>query len=266
MNFDNYKQKTGVLASVADMTMKLRSIVSTVVIEADNLAYSGGEINSSSQQISESANALAASSEEVAASMEEMGANIQVNAENANQTEQISVETMDKLNESSIAVKTSVESMHNIVEKIAIINDIAFQTNILALNAAVEAARAGEQGKGFAVVASEVRKLAERSKNAAEEINQLSGKGLAVAETAEQRFSSIVPEMKRTIMLVQQIAAASGELNSGMKQIELTIQQLNQISQHNAASSEEMAATSEELASKGVKLKNTVSYFDIGKK
>jgi len=265
VSFDKYQNKTGILAAVQDMTNKLKAIVTSVINEADNLASSGDMLNISSRKISEGANLQASSNEEVAASMEEMSANIQQNADNAKQTEQISIETMSKLHDSSGSIQTSVESMRNIVQKITIINDIAFQTNLLALNASVEAARAGEHGAGFAVVATEVRKLAERSRLAAEEINSLSEKGLNVAEMANAKFKSIVPEMERTINLVQSITLASSELNSGISQIELTMQQLNNISQQNAASSEEMAATAEELAGRGNKLRETVSYFKIRK-
>jgi methyl-accepting chemotaxis protein len=158
----------------------------------------------------------------------------------------------------------SFDSIRTIAEKITIINDIAFQTNLLALNAAVEAARAGEHGRGFAVVAAEVRKLAERSKLAADEIENLSKNSLKITEKTRESLDALVPEIKKTSQLVQEIAAASIEQNSGADQINSAIQQLNTVTQQNAASSEEMATSAEELASQAESLKDTVSFFKTG--
>lgn len=263
LDFKIYGRREGILGAIWDMTDKLKSIVTSVVHSSDNIANVGHQINASSQQMSEGANAQAASIEEVSASIVEMSTNIQQNSENAQLTEQISNTALTRLKESTESIHTSLTSIRNIAEKIAIINDIAFQTNILALNAAVEAARAGENGRGFAVVATEVRKLAERSKVAAEEINSLSKTGVTVSENANHQFNSIVPEMEKTMRLVQEIAAASSEQNSGISQIEAAAQQLNHISQQNAAASEEMASTAEELANRGEELKKVVAYFKV---
>ena len=149
--------------------------------------------------------------------------------------------------------------MKNIAEKISIIEEIARQTNLLALNAAIEAARAGEHGKGFAVVAAEVRKLAERSGNAAGEISELSSSTVTVSEKAGEMLMKLVPDIQRTAELVQEIAAATGEQNSGAEQINKAIQQLDQVIQQNASASEEMASTSEELSSQAQQLQQTMS-------
>jgi methyl-accepting chemotaxis protein len=153
--------------------------------------------------------------------------------------------------------------MREIADKVSIISDIAFQTNILALNAAVEAARAGEQGRGFAVVAAEVRKLAERSKVAAEEIERISKKGVLLSDEAGKMLTQVVPEIERAAKLVQEIAAASVEQTSGAEQVNSALQQLNQVTQQNAAASEEMATASEELASQAEQLRDVVSYFRV---
>ncbi|NJK97354.1 MAG: hypothetical protein HC905_22780, partial [Bacteroidales bacterium] len=196
---------------------------------------------------------------------EEMAANIMQNTENAQQTEKISNAAAVGVLESSDAASKSVVTMKQIASKISIVSEIAFQTNILALNAAVEAARAGEHGRGFAVVAAEVRKLAERSKIAAEEINELSKSGVEITEKAGLQLQSIVPEIQKTSKLVQEISAASIEQNSGSDQINTALQQLNEVTQQNAASSEEIATSSEELASQAEQLLDTLAFFRFEK-
>jgi methyl-accepting chemotaxis protein len=157
----------------------------------------------------------------------------------------------------------TVAAMKEIAEKINIIEEIARKTDLLALNAAVEAARAGEHGKGFAVVASEVRKLAERSQTAAAEISRLTADGVEVAEAAGDLLAKLVPDIRKTAELVQEISAASAEQNTGASQINKAIQQLVQVIQQNASASEEMASTAEELSGQAELLQSTVSFFKV---
>jgi len=258
------KDEIGDLAnSLKDMAKRLKEIVGQIIAGSENIAGASQQMSATSQQMSQGATEQASSTEEVSSSMEEMVANIQQNTDNARQTESISTKATDGVREGNDATKVSVEAMRNIADKIKIINDIAFQTNILALNAAVEAARAGEHGKGFAVVASEVRKLAERSKVAADEIDELSKNGVEVSERAGQKLEEIVPEIERTSKLVQEIAAASIEQNSGADQVNNALQQLNQVTQQNAAAAEEMATSSEELSSQAEQMKETIRFFKI---
>lgn len=259
------KDEIGELAeALSGMATKLKEIVINIRNGAESITSASIQISNGSQQLSQGATEQASSTEEISSSMEEMVSNIQQNTENAKQTESISGNATESMVDMSRIGAESFDSIRVIAEKITIINDIAFQTNLLALNAAVEAARAGEHGRGFAVVAAEVRKLAERSKLAADEIQNLSKSSLKITEKTRESLETLVPEIKKTSQLVQEIAAASIEQNSGADQINSAIQQLNIITQQNAAASEEMATSAEELTAQAESLKDAVSYFHTG--
>ncbi|MFP4151660.1 MAG: methyl-accepting chemotaxis protein [Alkalispirochaeta sp.] len=258
------KDEIGILAdALASMRDKLESVVRNVQTASANVAAGSEEMSATAQQLSEGATEQAASAEEVSSSMEQMSANIRQNSDNALQTEKISRQSAQSADEGGQAVTETVEAMRQISDKIQIIHEIARNTNLLALNAAIEAARAGEHGKGFAVVASEVRKLAERSQVAAGEIAELSKQSVDVAEKAGEMINGIIPDIRRTADLVQEISAASTEQNSGADQINQALMQLDSVVQRNASASEEMASMSEELSSQAEQLQNTMAFFHI---
>lgn len=258
------KDEIGVLAkSMQNMATKLREVCTVVMTGADSILAASIQISSSSQQMSQGSNEQASSAEEVSSSMEQMVANIQQNTDNSQQAEKIAMVGAEGIKRGSEVTVRAVESMKQIADKVKIIGDIAFQTNILALNAAVEAARAGEHGKGFAVVAAEVRKLAERSRVAADEIDRLTKMGVKEAEDAGKLLADIVPEIEKTARLVQEISAASMEQRSGAEQINSAIQQLNVVVQQNAAGSEELASSSEEMSSQAEQLTESISFFRL---
>jgi len=249
--------------ALRDMVLKLRDIVNGIMAGAANIAIASQQMNSASQQMSSGATEQAASAEEVSSSMEEMASNIQQNNENAKLTEKIALKAAEEIQESNRAVTHTAVSMKEITGKISIIGEIARQTNLLALNAAIEAARAGEQGRGFAVVAAEVRKLAERSQAAANDINTLSSTGIEIAEQSGKLLQQVVPNIEKTSRLVMEISTSGREQNTGAEQINSALQQLSQVIQQNAAVSEELAASSEELLGQAEQLKQAVSYFKI---
>lgn len=259
----NRKPEGELEIALRNMVIKLRDIVSGIMVGADNIAAASQQMNSASQQMSAGATEQAASAEEVSSSMEEMASNIQQNNENAKITEKIAVNAAEEVQQSNKAVSHTVVSMKEITGKISIIGEIARQTNLLALNAAIEAARAGEQGKGFAVVAAEVRKLAERSQAAANDINNLSSSGIEIAEKSGKLLEQIVPNIEKTSRLVMDISASSKEQNTGAEQINSALQQLSQVIQQNAAVSEELAASSAELLGQADQLKHAVSFFKV---
>ena len=260
----NQKDELGKLSNaLRTMAGKIKEVVLNIHTGANNIAAASAQMSSGSQQLSQGTTEQASSTEEVSSSMEEILSNIEQNTENSIATEKLAIAVNENIEESNRAAQTAISAMECIAEKITIINDIAYQTNILALNAAVEAARAGEYGKGFAVVAAEVRNLAERARIASAEIDELSKNGVEISQNAGRKLEIAVPDIQKTSKLVQEVAASSMEMSSGVNQVNVAIQQLNQVTQQNAAVSEELATSSEELAAQADQLRDIVGYFKV---
>lgn len=259
------KDEIGDLArALGNMQNKLQSVVNDVRRASDIVASGSEQMSSSAQQMSQGSTEQAASAEELSSSIEEIGSSIRQNADNALHTEKIAAKAAVDTNDGGQSVVKTVEAMNEIASKIVIIEEIARQTNLLALNAAIEAARAGEHGRGFAVVASEVRKLAERSQIAAADISTLAASSVNIADMAGVKLKKIVPDIRKTAELIQEISAASNEQTKGVEQINIAVHQLDEVIQQNASASEEMSSMAEELSSQAIQLQRTISYFHAG--
>jgi len=260
----NQKDEVGQLAdSLSDMASNLKVVVTDVNAATESVSAGSEELSASAQSLSQSVVEQAASIEQISASIEEMSAGVRSNAESAQETEKIANKAAAGAKEGGGAVNEAMDALRSIAERITIIQEIARQTNLLALNAAIEAARAGEHGKGFAVVAAEVRKLAERSGQAAEEISGLSESSLDVADKAGRMLADLVPEIGKTAELVQEIASSSMEQEKGVTEISSSVQQLDHVIQSNASASEEMASTSEELSAQAQALAQAMTFFKV---
>jgi methyl-accepting chemotaxis protein len=252
------------LKSMRNMVAKLAEVVSDVNNGAEMLANASGQVSSTAQSLSHATSQQATSVEETSASVEQMTASIAQNTENSKITDTIATKAAQEASEGGEVVKATVAAMKEIAKKIGIIDDIAYQTNLLALNAAIEAARAGDHGKGFAVVAAEVRKLAERSQVASREIGEVASSSVELSERAGKLLDEMVPNIRKTSDLVQEITAASEEQSAGVNQINSAVALLSTTTQQNAASSEELAATAEEMSSQAQQLQQTMAFFKGG--
>ena len=221
------------------------------------------QLSSSSQQISQNANEQAATTEEVASSMEEILAMIDSNSQNAELTGKSSAKSASKMRQSSDIFMQTINLVSKISKKILVISEIADKTDILSINAAIEAARAGEAGKGFSVVAHEIRKLADKTKTASDEITELAQTGQKISRIAGKKLTKTIPKIIKSAELVSNIVLASKEQQSGVEDINISIQQLTEITNENSSSAEEMSASAEELSAQAEQLNELISSFKI---
>ena len=255
------------LSSMDTMTKKFREIIEQMKTSSQALTNSSEEISRTAMSLSQSTSDQAANSEQTSSSLEEVASTISANAANAASTNSIASSTAALAREGGEAVKQALGSMDMIAMKISLIEDIAYQTNLLALNAAIEAARAGSSGKGFTVVAGEVRKLAERSQTASQEITELARSGVATAVKAGELIERIIAEIIKTANLVGDITSASHEQDVAVGHITKGVEHLTATTQHNATLAEQLASTSEALREHAMDIENTIAFFSIsGKK
>ena len=256
-------EKDSLGKAVQNLSARLTQTISQVQTTTSEVVLVSTELQEVSDQVAQGASTQAASLEEVAASMEEMTSAVEQNADNANRTAAIAEKLSKDSIQGGLAVEETLTAMRTIAEKIGVIEEIARQTNMLALNAAIEAARAGEHGKGFAVVASEVRKLAERSQTAAQEISTVSNSSVAIAEHAGILLKGIVPEVQKTSELLQEIKVYSAEQSEGIRQTTLAISKLEQVVSRNASITEELAANGTLLTEQSLKMQENINFFKI---
>lgn len=252
-----------VMQALKQLQEKTIEIVQNIHQSAASIIDTSMTINSSSQQLAEGSNEQAATIEEVSASMEELVINVLQNSGNAQETEKIASLASKSVSDLGNSSEKSLNTVALIAEKISLINTIAFQTNILALNAAVEAARAGDAGRGFAVVAGAVRKLAERSKLAADEINGLARQSVIDTGVSKDMIISTLPEIKKTALLVHQIADASLEQKIGAEQVNASIQQLNVFAQQNASTANMLSTSAHLFNQQAEILINAISFYEL---
>ncbi len=249
--------------SLNKMGSQLKNLTTEIVQGTLSVTQASQQFAHTSQQLSVGANQQASSTEEISSSMEEIMSNINETTLNAREAERVALETEKGVVDGVTAAEDALKYTHQIGDKIAIIRDIAFQTNILALNAAVEAARAGEHGKGFAVVAAEVRKLAERSGISAQEIEHMATQLKNASDGANRKLSDVIPLVKNNLRLIQEISAASMEQTSGANEVNNALQQLNQVVQQNAAASEELTSSANEVREQADRMNEVVSVFRV---
>ncbi|EEA03249.1 methyl-accepting chemotaxis sensory transducer [Burkholderia sp. H160] len=279
VEFDAAKAGPGsLLAVLGEMKTRLTATIGEIQSATNSIAVGAGEIAQGNLDLSQRTEEQAASLQETAASMEQITATVKQNAESARQANGLVSTAKNATELGGAAVQEVVETMQQISHQsvriadiTAVIESIAFQTNILALNAAVEAARAGEDGRGFAVVASEVRSLAQRSAAAAKDIKELIevsvekvGSGSRLVETAGERMTEIVRSIGRVADIMGEISAASEEQSTGIEQVSKAVTQMDEVTQQNAALVEQAAAAASSLDEQAARLRSAVSVFRLG--
>jgi methyl-accepting chemotaxis protein len=250
-------------AAMRAMVERLAQVIGEVRTGAEALTSASTQVSATAQSLSQGTGEQAASIEETSSSLEQMGASISQNAENSRLTEQMASQGARNAEDGGKSVQETVVAMKAIAERISIIEEIAYQTNLLALNAAIEAARAGDHGKGFAVVASEVRKLAERAQKAAGEISSLASSSVQVAERSGKLIVELVPTIRKTADLVQEVSAASQEQSVGVAQVAKAMGVVDEVTQRNASAAEELSSTAEELSSQAEALQQLMAFFQV---
>ncbi|WKC78212.1 methyl-accepting chemotaxis protein [Borreliella turdi] len=255
------------LSMLSLQVVKMKKAISVAIASVlRNISYvnkASLEVASSSQNLSSSALQQASALEEMAANVEQIASGVNMSANNSYETEQIALKTNESSQVGGKAVEESVIAMQDIVEKVSVIEEIARKTNLLALNAAIEAARAGDEGKGFAVVASEIRKLADLSKISALEIGELVEDNSKIATEAGVIFKEMLPEIEETANLVKKISEGSSKQSDQIAQFKMALDQVGEVVQSSASSSEQLSSMSDKMLEKSKELRKSVLFFKI---
>ncbi len=245
--------------SINTMNKVFTEMITGIDETASSVLTASNQLSSISQEISQRANKQAATTEEVATSMEQMLAMINSNTQNAEMTEKASTKSANDMKQGNDIFFRTIKSVTKISEKITIITEIANKTDILSINAAIEAARAGEAGKGFSVVANEIRKLADKTQQASSNIEKLSNEGRGYSQITSKLFEKLIPEIIKSAKLVNNIVSAGKEQQSAVENINISVQQLTEITNENSASAEEMSSSAEELSAQAEQLKSMIA-------
>ena len=263
-NNDTRKDEFGQLLNAMNESMeRLSKTVTDILQTSDALSSASAQVSATTQSLSQATTEQASSVEQISATLEQISGSVAQNSDNAKITDGIAAKAALQAKDGGETVSRTVDAMRLVAEKVAIIDDIAYQTNLLALNAAIEAGRAGEHGRGFAVVASEVRKLAERSRVAAQEIDALTNSNVQLVERAGKLLGDMVPAITKTSDLVQEISASSTEQSTGLSEVNMAMSQINSATQQNAAAAEELAATAEQTSDQSQHLQHLMSFFKL---
>ena len=263
-NSDTRKDEFGqLLGAMNDSMERLSQTVTDILQTSDALSSASAQVSATTQSLSQATTEQASSVEQISATLEQISSSVAQNSDNAKITNGIASKAALQAKDGGQTVTKTVDAMRLVAEKVAIIDDIAYQTNLLALNAAIEAGRAGEHGRGFAVVAGEVRKLAERSRVAAQEIDALTNGNVVLVERAGKILGDMVPAITKTSDLVQEISASSTEQSSGLSEVNIAMSQINSVTQQNAAAAEELAATAEQTNDQSQHLHHLMSFFKV---
>ena len=262
--FSDRSDEVGIIAkSINSLSLSINSLIGDIRSNSTELNRISDELNHIMHSLINNTSSQSSSIEEISATMEEIAATIQQNADNSKRTQDIATKTIDAIKVGNKSTMLSIEAMNEVADKVKLINDIAFQTNILALNAAVEASRAGDAGRGFAVVASEVRKLAESSNKAAREVEEVSTRVLTMSKNSGNQMHEIVNEASLTAELINEISEASVEQNSSVQQINQAIQNLNRMVQSNSSEMDKINHKAEELGYSAQKLSSSISNYKL---
>lgn len=265
-NLKNSKTELGSLStSIQKLAFVLKHLIKEINRSSGELYHSSTQLTAHTQNLAKDSSEQAASSEELSSTMDEIAAMVGENALNADKSKSLATQNMNNLNQLYQLSSDISNAIMGIAQKTEVINDIATQTNILALNAAVEASRAGEVGRGFAVVAAEIRKLAEKSRQAANEISTLSDNSQELVRHSGNLFNQVLPHLRSSAEMVGEISVASTEQRSGIEQINHALQQLNHVTQNNTSATEKIANTSHHLKNVSERLNNSLQFFKTTK-